>query len=88
MLRNITPAHVYAPLGSAWFRYHVALIYQRHEQCGRHFLVDVGALLARAAKVARASQITPTNSRLLADAGPGVEAEAAADVPRVLALAA
>lgn len=87
MLRNITPAHVYADLGNAWFRYHVALIYQRHEQCRRRFLVDVGALLARAAKVARASQITPTASRLFADAG-GARSDGAADVSRVPAMAA
>lgn len=87
MLRSITPAHVYADLGNAWFRYHVALIDQRHEQCGGHFLVDVGALLARAAKVARATQVTPTNNRLFAAARCGAKVEVPVDVPRMLALA-
>lgn len=88
MLCNTTSAHVYADLGNAWFRYHVALIHQRHEQCGRHFLVDVGALLARAAKAARATPIVPTTSPLFADATSGAAAEGATDVPRVLVMAA
>lgn len=85
MLCNITPAHVHADLGDAWFRYCVALIHQRHEQCGGHFLVDVGTLLARAARVAHTSQLMPSRPFVGAD---GARSEGPAKGPRVPAMAA
>lgn len=43
----------YADLGEAWLRQQLARIQQRHLQCGRHFRLDLDAVLANAARFAR-----------------------------------
>jgi hypothetical protein len=45
----------YADLGEAWVLQQLARIHQRHLQCGRHFRLDMDALLANAARFARGS---------------------------------
>jgi hypothetical protein len=45
----------YADLGEEWLRQHLATLDRKHMQWGRHFRVDVAALLANAARSARAT---------------------------------
>ena len=46
----------YADLGEAWVRYQSARIEQRYLQLGRHFRLDLNALLRRLAIAVRATR--------------------------------
>ena len=47
---------VHADLGDAWLRGQMARLHQAHLQFGRRWRLDVDALVARAAGMARAAQ--------------------------------
>jgi hypothetical protein len=57
---HLTQAEVYADLGEAWMRDQTARLHQRHLQFGRHWPLDVSALLERAARCARAVRLIHT----------------------------
>jgi bifunctional pyridoxal-dependent enzyme with beta-cystathionase and maltose regulon repressor activities len=57
MSMNTTTTPAYADLGSAWLKYQTARIQQRHLQFGRHFRLDLDALLRRLATAARATRV-------------------------------
>ena len=48
-----TPVDNYADLGDAWVRDQTARVRQKHLQLGGHWRLDMQALLARAARLAR-----------------------------------
>jgi len=53
---NGIPSDAYADLGDAWLQDQSARLMQRHLQFGRHYRMDVDALLARSAQAARAAR--------------------------------
>lgn len=53
MFINEVPPGAYADLGDVWLRDQLARLRQRHQQFGRHFRMNVEALLARNAHAAR-----------------------------------
>ena len=56
MFINANGTNAYADLGDAWLSYQTARLHQKHLQFGRHFYLDVDALLNRAARIARAAR--------------------------------
>lgn len=56
MFINGNGTNAYADLGEPWLSYQTARLRQKHVQFGRHFRLDVDALLDRAARLARAAQ--------------------------------
>jgi hypothetical protein len=54
---DVIPTCAYADLGEAWVRYQSARIEQRYLQLGRHFPLDLNALLRRLAIAVRATRM-------------------------------
>ncbi|SAK81613.1 hypothetical protein [Caballeronia ptereochthonis] len=54
---NGIQSDAYADLGEAWIQDQSARLMQKHLQFGQHYRIDVDALLARSAQVARAARI-------------------------------
>lgn len=54
---DVIPTCAYADLGEAWVRYQSARIEQRNLQLGRHFRLDLNALLRRLAIAVRATRM-------------------------------
>jgi hypothetical protein len=56
MFMNPAPTNIYSDLGDAWVRHQIALLRQRHVQLGQRCRLDLDALLARAASIARTTR--------------------------------
>ena len=57
MTMNPSATHAYADLGDAWLRYQTARIQQTHIQFGRHFRLDLDALVRQRATATRAARV-------------------------------